>query len=284
MAKRNRNRSAQPKEKQNEQLLPSLVNVVIPVYGQFEYLQRCIDALFIQTTELFDIIIVDNNSPEGTEFYNQYKDNKRIKVIKNKANTGFSKACNRGASIGRSPLILFLNSDVILEQTALQNLIMSMDDRQVGVVGAKLIFPPDTTGQSAMIRPPGKVQHVGVFTNIRGDVFHIFVGWSADNPRVLAVKDAYAVTGAALMTRRNLFMQAGMFYEGYGLGTYEDIDYCLTIREMGYNIAINQEAIGTHYTGKTSEAYRIQYPLNENRMKFISRWATRLQHTDWSKW
>src|SRR4030066_424432 len=87
---------------------------------------------------------------------------------------------------------------------------------------------------------------------------------SIDNP----MKEVYAVTGAAFMTKKNIWNKARGFNEAYGKGTWEDMDYCLTVRDMGYNVIVNPEAVAVHYTGATAEKANEPFPLQFNRLIF----------------
>jgi GT2 family glycosyltransferase len=186
---------------------------------------------------------------------------------------------------GTSPLVFFLNSDVILDAGSMNYLVRAMDEPKVGVAGMKLVFPEHTDlPQDEVQRPAGKIQHIGLATNIRAEVFHQFLGWSENHPKVNALHDMYAVTGAALMTRRWLFNSAGKFNEAYGRGTYEDVDFCLTVRKMGYNVVVVPEARGIHHTGATAVKYQISYPMNENRTIFLQRWQKELDWTEFKNW
>jgi GT2 family glycosyltransferase len=158
-------------------------------------------------------------------------------------------------------------------------MVKQMDYPENAICGMKLIFPEVTDLPSNnLTRPPGKIQHIGLTSNIRGEMVHVFLGWSPDNPKVNRMHDVYAVTGAAMLIRRSLFIKAGKFYEGYGHGTYEDVDLCLTIREMGYNVVVEPKAEGYHYTGATSMKYNIGFPIQYNQIIFMQRWASKL---DW---
>ena len=84
------------------------------------------------------------------------------------------------------------------------------------------------------------------------------------------------MTGAALMTRKRLFMDAGKFFEGYGTGTYEDVDYCITVRDLGYNVIVEPKAVGTHYVAATSRHYNLYHPLQHNQTIFMQRWQQKL--------
>ena len=279
--KRNYNQPQKPKE---------LLNIVIAVYGRFDLLKRCLKSIPEAAGEIsYNIILVDNNSPDQAEadiFYEQIKDNKNVILIRNKQNLGFPRACNLGARKGNAPLIFMLNSDVILEPLSIDKMVRVLDDPKIGVAGMKLIFPDDAgeLRQNKYVRPNGKIQHVGLATNARGEFFHIFLGWSPDHPKVNKVREVYAVTGAALMTRRHLWERAKGFNENYGGGTYEDVHYCLQVRDMGYNVITEVNAQGTHYTNASSEKYGIGFPLEVNRLTFLSQWANKLNWTEGNHW
>jgi GT2 family glycosyltransferase len=209
-------------------------------------------------------------------------------IIRNRTNEGFPRACNTGAARKQSPLIFFLNSDVILEPNAIKIAVTALDDDKIGVVGMKLLFPTEEQLADAKmnpnIRPARKIQHIGLYCNVHGEFLHTMIGWSEDNPRTFAIRDAYVVTGAALMTRRSIWNKVGGFNLAYGMGTYEDVDYCLSVRDLGYNIIVEQAAMGTHYTGATSEQHKIQFPLQYNRLVFLQRWAAKLNYTEHLAW
>lgn len=198
----------------------------MPVFQRFDLLGKCLDAIPEAVDDIeYDITIFDNGSPKevADEFYGSRTD-KNLKVIRSKDNLGFPIACNRGAGQGFAPLIFFLNDDVILEKGSVNRLVRVMDDPSIGIAGMRLMFPEATDlTQNNFQRPAGKVQHVGLETNIRAELYHIFLGWSGDNPKVKATKKVYAVTGAALMIRRALWTKIGGFNSIYGTGTYKHI-------------------------------------------------------------
>src|SRR3990167_4362002 len=261
-----------------------LINVIIPVYGRFDLLKQCLDCIPDAMDGLtYTITLFDNGSPDQTEadkFYSAIT-NGDTYITRSKINLGFPKACNLGSRGGNAPILFFLNSDVFLKPNSVRTLVLAMDDPKIGVVGMKLIFPEETPGvtQNNNVRPAGKIQHIGLATNIRGEWIHIYLGWDTNHPKINKVKEVYAVTGAALMTRRNLWKKAGGFFEGYGGGSYEDCDFCLTVRDMGYNVIVVPEAEATHFAGGSAEAYKIGFTLNNNRMTFLQRWGNKLNYT-----
>ena len=261
----------------------TLLDIVIPVMGRFDLLTQCIDAIPDAVKDIpYKIYIWDNDSPdkeEADEFYKNKID--KALVIRNPRNIGFSRACNKAVSRGRSPLIFLLNSDVILDPESVDLLVRAMDDPKVGVVGMKLVFPSEPAGLNPNIRPADKLQHIGLSANIRGEIVHSFVGWNPDHERVNAQSEVFAVTGAAFMTRRNFWIKVKGFDEIYGMGTFEDVDLCMKARDLGYNILVEPKARGIHYTGATAEGHGIMYPLGYNHMQFMTKWGNKIEWFDW---
>lgn len=263
----------------------TLVTIIIPVHNRFDLLSRCLASIPTAFKEIaYDIVLVDNASEkhEADAFYDQAKARWPISVIRNPQNVGFPMACNQGAKRSRSPLIFLLNSDVILDPNSGTLLVQEMDNPEVGICGMKLVFPPDAQemGLNPNIRPVGKVQHIGISLNVRAEPYHIYIGWDEDHPRVNNMHTVWAVTGAAMMVRRLIWNKSNGLYEGYGLGSYEDLDICQVARDMNYNVTVVPQARAFHYTGGTAEAYRLAYPLNQNRMIFLNRWNGKLQWWD----
>lgn len=255
----------------------SLVDIIIAVYGRFDLLKLCLESIPDAAKDIsYHITLIDNNSPDQAEANMFYKELSGIRVIQNKENIGFPRACNQGASLSKSPLLFFLNSDVILFEDAIKHLVMAMDNPKVGAVGMKLLFPPDVESG-----PEGKIQHVGLYTDINGMFQHLFIGWSPDNPKVLAVRDVLALTGAALMTRHEWYRKLGGFDEIYGGGTYEDVDYCMKLRLNEKDVIVEQKAMGYHYTNASANEYKIGFPIQQNKSIFEARWAGKYPYTEY---
>lgn len=75
------------------------------------------------------------------------------------------------------------------------------------------------------------------------------------------------------MVRRNLFNKAGGFDLAYGMGTFEEVDLCFKVRQMGFRIYVNVEAKGYHYTGASVEKKGTGFPLQSNHAIFRSKWG-----------
>lgn len=289
MSKRNRNkRQTLSKPSTSKAFIDTRtkLDIVICVYNRFDLLGKCLKSIPEAAGDIsYNIVLVDNASSEKEEadnFYHSVSENwQNVTVIRNKENLGFPAGCNMGAKRKQSPFIFMLNSDVILYTDAIANLIKCFDNPKVGVAGMKLLFPAeDHAGLNTNIRPAGKIQHIGMETNINGEFIHVFLGWDADHPRANKFREPYAVTGAALMTKRSIWNRVGGFREEYGKGTYEDVDYCLSVRALDFTVVVDPSAVGVHYTGATAEKYQIAYPINFNKLIFIQKWAGRVNYTE----
>lgn len=244
------------------------LTVVIPVYGRFDMLEKCLASIPEAVGDIpYNVVIYDNNSPDADIFYTNHK-NEKILVLLGKENLGFPRACNIAARKKPGEFLFFLNSDVVLYPNAIKYALENFEDVDVGVVGMKLLFPKGSPSG-----PAGKVQHVGLQTNIRGEIEHAFIGWSPDNPKVMAMLDVIGVTGAALFIRRSMWNVVGGFDEVYGMGTYEDVDLCFKVISMGKKVMVEQRSVGEHWTGATAREYKIGYPINRNKMIFEDRWG-----------
>ena len=189
-------------------------------------------------------------------------------------------ACNLAARKGRNKYIFLLNSDVILEPDSGDVMVSYLEnDDELGVVGMKLLFPQEIPYEDSRIRPTGKVQHYGISFDITARPQHIFVGWSPENPKVNVPIEPPAVTGAAFMTRRSIWNKVKGLETSYGMGTYEDVDYCFSVRREGYKVMVFPDAVATHYTG-ASQTKENTFPLEINRNLFYNRWQGKIEWSD----
>ena len=106
-----------------------LISVIVPVYKVEPYLSRCIDSILSQTFTDFELILVDDGSPDNCgKICDEYaKNNKRIRVI-HKENGGLSSARNAGIAIARGEWIHFVDSDDLIHPKMLEFLYGAVDE------------------------------------------------------------------------------------------------------------------------------------------------------------
>lgn len=266
------------KRKSNHNSIRTVVStsIVIPVFGAFDKLYQCLHSLQNQNLDT-KIVLVDDASPtpllnEIDKFGLNREFRQSLSVIVHKENKGFPYSCNHGAMrSGRSTYIVFMNSDIVTTPGWLEAMKGVFEkDPKVGVVGAKLIFPPVQLNDPE--RPAGKIQHAGIVFQPTQRPYHAFIGWNPDNPKVNQERELQAVTGALLMTRRDIFNTVGGFNLKYGKGTFEDLEYCFMVREHGYKVIYTPNAVAYHYTNASGQPF----PIGPNFYLFKSQFSSKI--------
>ena len=196
-------------------------------------------------------------------------------------NSGYPKGANRAIRMGTAPLVLFITDDIVLHEGALKTLIETMENPEIALCGLKLLFPKTSTDNA---RPAGRVQHIGHAVDLHGEIVHPLMGWRPENKKCNVSREVQSVTGAVFMVRRNLFIKAGGFFEGYGRGYFEDVDLCLTLRAMGHRIYIETKAVADHYTNASMLKIDKPIPMQQNRQLLLQRRGAGLINDSWSFW
>ncbi len=142
--------------------------------------------------------------------------------------------------------LLFLNNDTRLgEEDSIREMLSYCMRSDVGIVGARLLYPDDT------------VQHAGVIVGLGGVAGHAFLGAHRNDPgyfnRIICVQDYSAVTAACMMVKKSVYNEAeGMDTELQV--AFNDTDFCLRVREKGYRIIYQPFAVWYHDESKTRGA------------------------------
>ena len=220
-----------------------LVSIVIPTKDQTDVLDTCLQSILAKSTyDNYEIVLIENNSTEpGTFEY--YKDivschPDKIKLFRWEHEFNFSKLVNYGAKCANGDYLLLLNNDTeVITPNWIELMLGICSQPNVGIVGAKLLYPDNT------------IQHAGV--NVTGIVAgHIGRDLPEGDWGYFALLDAQrelsAVTAACMMTKRSSFENVSGFTEELQVA-FNDIDYCLKIRELGNKVIYSPEIELYHY-------------------------------------
>jgi GT2 family glycosyltransferase len=213
------------------------------VRDRIDLLARCLDSLIQKTTYApYEIIIVDNDS-ESAEA-RAYFAGLKHRVLRYSGPFNFSAINNFAVEQTDSPWLLFLNNDTeVIEKDWLTIMAEHIQRPEVGAVGPRLLYPDDT------------IQHGGIVVGVGGIAEHAFRGLPAEAPgvcRQLQVTRNYsAVTGACLLTRREVFNKVRGFDEERLPVTFSDVDLCLKIRREGYLVVYTPFAKLYHHESGT---------------------------------
>jgi GT2 family glycosyltransferase len=237
------------------------ISIIIPVRDRVDLLARCVNSLTSHTRyEPYEIVVVDNDSTsaEARDYFAKFKH----RLLRFSGPFNFSAINNFAVQETDSPWLLFLNNDTEIVEPAWLNAMAEHVQRpEVGAVGARLLFTDDT------------VQHAGIVVGVGGIAEHAFRGFPAEAPgvcRQLQVMRNYsAVTGACLMTRREVFDEVGGFDEERLPVTFNDVDLCLKMRRAGYLVVYTPYAKLYHHEGASRR--RTIEPMETKVMQ--ERWA-----------
>jgi len=221
------------------------VSIIISTKDKAELLQKCVGSVLKKTIyNNYEIIIVDNNSVENKtlSYFQKIVNNPRIKVLKYPKLFNFAAINNYAANKTKGKYLLFLNNDTeVIEPDWLASMIEHAQRNQVGVVGAKLLYPG------------GYIQHAGVILGIGGIAGHAQKMYPDNIGGTLPIynnKDMIrnwsCVTAACMLVRRDVFEKVKGFDEAFRVA-YNDVDFCLRVRKIGYLVVYTPYAKLFHY-------------------------------------
>ncbi|MFZ0916837.1 MAG: glycosyltransferase family 2 protein [Candidatus Udaeobacter sp.] len=208
-----------------------MVSIVIPTRDKASSLQKCLESIFQKTDyRNYEVIVLDNGScdAETLEFFAVLKKNERIRVERIEDAFNYSRLNNRGVEMSRGTFVALLNNDVeVINDDWLSEMVSRAMQPVVAMVGARLWYPN------------GTIQHGGVIVGAGGIAGHAHAGLRRNDPDYFArahlAQDLSAVTAACALVRREVYLQVGGFDENLAVA-FNDVDFCLRLREAGYRI------------------------------------------------
>jgi GT2 family glycosyltransferase len=223
-----------------------LVSVLIPNKDHSGDLRTCVRSLMEKSDyRNFEIVIIENNSTEPETFacYEELKKSGKVRVVTWNQPFNYSAVNNFGAANARGEYFLLLNNDTeMINPECIREMLGYCAREDVGIVGAKLFYGDDT------------IQHAGIIVGIGGVAGHAFAGQPRTDygymSRAWCTQDYSAVTGACLMVKKSVFEEAGGLNEDLAYA-FNDVDFCLRVRELGYLVVYNSEALLYHYESKS---------------------------------
>jgi GT2 family glycosyltransferase len=242
------------------------VSIIIPTRGLPQFFRDGLRSLLQKTDyQSYEVILINTGqfSTRDRDFLKQLSLRyplHSVKVIDDPRPFNYSAANNLGAQAGSGNILVFLNNDIeILSSDWLAELVMWVTRSEIGVVGARLLYPE------------GTIQHTGVILGLTGFAGHLFAHQHPGEWSIFGSTEWYrnylAVTGACLAVRREVFMQVNGFDENLCL-CGNDIDLCLRVRQLGYRIMVNPFSRLNHL--ESASRSNTQIPENDYRGSYLS--------------
>jgi len=242
-------------------------SIVVLTYNNLLLTRLCIEAVYRHTNELpFELIIVDNNSQDGTRAYLEGLREilPNLRVILNPRNEGFARANNRGILEARGDYIVLLNNDAIVCRAWLSRLLSYLEqDPLIGMIGPVT----NCAGNEQMISARYScLEELECFAEQRLNAFegqHFEI-------ETLAM--------FCVVFRRRLIDEIGLLDERFGLGTFEDDDFCYRARLRGYKLMCAEDVFVHHFGRGTTRTWKDREYLRlfeHNRRLFEGKWGVR---------
>jgi GT2 family glycosyltransferase len=237
--------------------------IEIPGRGRLAVLPNLLTGLLERSTyPAFRVLVVDDGRLSRASL--QAMRDSRVRSVSFSAPSGtFNYAAKANFALGlvRTREFVLLNDDLeVGNPDWLEALVDCLAVPDVGVVGAHLVFPD------------GRTQHAGVRAAGADGPTHRLYGCAAtiadDFGPADAVRDVSAITGAVLASRRDIVAAAGGFDERFARN-YNDVDFCLRVRERGYRVVYTPHAKLVHFEHGTFGARRAD---RQELRAFRSRW------------
>lgn len=238
-----------------------LVSVIVVNWNGKEYLSKCLSSLgkiFYKNTE---IIVVDQNSSDGSQLLVKTKYPK-VRLIENKENTGYVGGNNLGVSKAKGKYILILNNDIEVERNFLEPLVNTFETNpNLGCAQPKAIN----------LREKGKLDGGGSFFTRTGFLYHKGYMDKASSPEYNRRYPVYSVKGAYMMTRKDLWNKLGGLDPDFFI-YFEESDYCGRVWLSGHTVEYIPQSVVYHWGGGDTNEERkkrlalIQYRSYKNRI------------------
>lgn len=242
------------------------VSIIIPTRDNEKILRQALESIIGKTDyENYEIIIVNNQSanPNTLAYFKELETQPKIRVIEYAHPFNFSAINNEAVRHATGSVLAFVNDDIeVIDGEWLREMVSHALRPNVGAVGARLLFPGGL-----------RIQHAGIVLGagdhrVAGHPLYFYpvqeVGYYA---RSILTHALSAVTAACMVMRREIFEETGGFNEVDLQVAYNDVDFCLRIREKGYDIIYTPFAELYHHEsvtrGKDVSGERLKRFLSE---------------------
>ncbi|MDP4177086.1 MAG: glycosyltransferase family 2 protein [Bacillota bacterium] len=246
------------------------VSIILVNWNTKELLKNCINSIIAETKKIsYEIIVVDNNSTDGSLEMIEKQFIDKIVLIKNHENRGFAAANNQALKIAKGQFILMLNSDTIVLDNAVEKTINYLkNDTRIGLAGCKLLNADNTLQYScynfnsiirAFLFKTKFIEFISKSTRYKYEGLITSFDYNEN------IEVDY-VCGAYMLFSREVYEKVGLLDENFFMYA-EEADFCSRIKKNGYKVMFFSQASIIHYGGGSSKRINI---ISENR-RIISR-------------
>jgi len=217
------------------------ISIIIVNYNGKKWLKQCIDSLFQQTYKPYEIIIVDNNSEDGSVEYLK-KNYKKITLIENDDNYGFAKGNNIGLEKAKGDYIVLLNNDTYVEKDFLKKMVHAFDEiPHLAIAQSQLVLMNNTN----------KLDTCGGFWTDTAFLYHVGNHKDKSISQYTSSFPVFTVKAASVIIKKSVIDTLGLFDDDFWC-YYEETDFCQRAWLAGYECWYYPKATTYHAMGGTS--------------------------------
>jgi glycosyltransferase involved in cell wall biosynthesis len=251
------------------------VTIVIPTRNGFATLERCINSIREKTNyPNFRLLVIDNGSDDFTTLnYLKSLSKNGVKVLVENQPFNFAALNNLAIEQTDTEFVCLLNDDTeVISSDWLEELVGHCAQKNVGAVGAKLLYPNET------------IQHAGVVLGIGGVAGHSHKHLDRHDDgyfgRLQVSQNYSAVTAACLLTRRSIWQEVSGMDEQLTVA-FNDIDFCLKLGDAGYSVVwtpwaelYHHESVSRGYETTPEKQERFRQEIGH----MMSKWTDHLSN------
>ena len=211
------------------------VSIILAAYNALKYSKACLWSIYEYTPPGYKLILVNNGSTDETgEFFDRIPG---AYVIHNEKNLGFPGGYNRGMQAASTKYMLLINNDCLVSHNWLNNMLScALSDRQIGIVGPR------------SNRVPGRQRLEKEFKDM--EEFYAFTA-GFNRPDSSKWFPVSRLSGFCYLINREVVKKIGYFDETFGVGTHEDVDYCLRAKQAGFKLYCAGDVFIHHFSHRT---------------------------------
>ncbi|MGZ5053641.1 MAG: glycosyltransferase [Methylobacter sp.] len=210
-------------------LLP-MVSLIIPTRNAYQLIYQCIESIRNKTTyQNYEILIVDNGSDDSKtlKYFKSLESDPQIRILRDDGPFNYSALNNAAVKEAKGELIGLINNDIeVISPDWLSEMVSQALRNEVGAVGARLWYPDNT------------LQHGGLLLGVGGIANSSHRKFARNQPdyfsRSNLIQSFSAVTAACLVIKKSIYEEIGGLNEIDLQVAFNDVDFCLRVRESGY--------------------------------------------------
>lgn len=236
----------------------AVTSIIIVTHNQLHYTRQCLASIRFRTDEPYELIVVDNGSTDGTVDY--LRSEREVTVIANPDNRGFPAAVNQGLQIASGQHCLLLNNDTVVTTGWLQRMLDALaSDSKIGLVG------PVSNSVSGPQQIPVDYRDLSSLDGF---------AWQWGQRHAGQLVDLDRLVGFCLLIRKEVVDQIGPLDERFGIGCFEDDDYCRRAQQAGFRTVVATDSFVHHFGSCTFRATGVDFAqlMKDNQRKYDEKW------------